>query len=74
MPAALASALAVLTLRVRRVDRPQLALIQEVFELFDTNGEGQLDEEELGSAMFALGFCQRGRAEVPRPDSDAWRR
>jgi hypothetical protein len=43
---------------------PQLMLIREVFELFDTDGEQQLDEEELASAIFAMGFSQHGHAEV----------
>ena len=42
----------------------QLTLIREVFELFDTDGEQQLDEAELASAIFAMGFCQHGHAEV----------
>ena len=39
-------------------------LIREVFELFDTDGEQQLDEEELASAIFAMGFCQNGHEQV----------
>ncbi len=42
----------------------QLVLIREVFELFDTDGEQQLDEEELASAIFAMGFSQHSHAEV----------
>jgi hypothetical protein len=42
----------------------QLDMIEEVFNLFDTDGQQQLDEEELASAIFALGFSQNGHLEV----------
>ena len=42
----------------------QLELIEEVFNLFDTDGQQQLDEEELASAIFALGFSQNGHMKV----------
>ncbi len=42
----------------------QLGMIEEVFNLFDTDGQQQLDEEELASAIFALGFSQKGHVEV----------
>jgi hypothetical protein len=33
--------------------------VKEVFELFDTDGQIELDEDELASAVYALGFSQR---------------
>ena len=57
------SSRAAITAPLRR-STVQLTLIREVFELFDTDGEQQLDEEELASAIFAMGFCQHGHAEV----------
>ena len=39
-------------------------MIEEVFNLFDTDGQQQLDEEELACAICAMGFCQTGYAEV----------
>jgi hypothetical protein len=42
----------------------QLDMIEEVFNLFDTDGQQQLDEEELAAAIFALGFSQTGHFEV----------
>ncbi len=30
--------------------------INDLFDLFDTNGDGSIDSEELNSALFALGF------------------
>ena len=57
------SSRAAITAPLRR-STVQLTLIREVFELFDTDGEQQLDEAELASAIFAMGFCQHGHAEV----------
>ncbi len=34
----------------------ETAQIKEIFDLFDTNGGGSIDQEELDAAMFALGF------------------
>ena len=34
----------------------QKTMIQEVFHLFDTDGQGQLEEKELAGAIFAMGF------------------
>ena len=42
----------------------QMELIEEIFNLFDTDGQQQLDEEELASAIFALGFSQHGHVQV----------
>jgi Ca2+-binding EF-hand superfamily protein len=42
----------------------QLRIVKEVFELFDTDGQNELDEEELASALYALGFSQEGHFEV----------
>jgi hypothetical protein len=42
----------------------QLAMIKEVFELFDTDGQHQLDEEELALAIFTLGFSQHHHVQV----------
>ncbi len=42
----------------------QLDLIEEVFNLFDTDGQQQLDEEELASAIFALGISQNDHSKV----------
>jgi hypothetical protein len=39
-------------------------MIREVFDLFDTDGQQQLDEEELASAIFALGFSQNDHVQV----------
>ena len=39
-------------------------MIKEVFELFDTDGEQQLDEEELALAIYTLGFSQSGHFQV----------
>jgi Ca2+-binding EF-hand superfamily protein len=37
--------------------------IKEIFELFDTDGCGELDETEARSAMLALGFQQASSGE-----------
>ncbi len=42
----------------------QLRIVEDVFELFDTDGQHELDEEELASALYALGFSQEGHFEV----------
>lgn len=42
----------------------QVATIKEVFELFDTDGQHQLDEEELACAIYTLGFSQNGHVQV----------
>ncbi len=42
----------------------QLDLIEEVFNLFDTDGQQQLDEEELASAIFTLGFSQNSHMKL----------
>jgi Ca2+-binding EF-hand superfamily protein len=42
----------------------QLAMIKEVFELFDTDGQQQLDEEELSLAIYTLGFSQTSHVQV----------
>ncbi len=39
-------------------------MIEEVFDLFDTDGQQQLDEHELACAICAMGFCQTGYVEV----------
>jgi hypothetical protein len=39
-------------------------MIKEVFDLFDTDGQQQLDEEELAHAIYALGFSQHGHVQV----------
>ena len=39
----------------------QVDHIKEIFDLFDTDGGGTMDAEELSSAMFALGFRSRGQ-------------
>ena len=38
------------------------AQIQEIFDLFDTDGGGVIDREELEAAMFALGFHSRSHS------------
>ncbi len=40
-------------------------MIEEIFNLFDTDGEQQLDEEELAAAVFAMGFSQHDHVQVP---------
>ncbi len=40
-------------------------MIKEIFNLFDTDGQQQLDEEELASAIFAMGFSQNDHLQVP---------
>jgi Ca2+-binding EF-hand superfamily protein len=42
----------------------QKKLVKDVFELFDTDGQNELDDEELASAIYALGFSQEGHIEV----------
>ncbi len=42
----------------------QLRIVKEVFELFDTDGQNELDEVELASALYALGFSQEHYLEV----------
>jgi Ca2+-binding EF-hand superfamily protein len=54
-------------------------MIREVFDLFDTDGEGQLDEAELASAIFAMGFSSHNHEELAaifmdRMDMDGDRR
>jgi Ca2+-binding EF-hand superfamily protein len=38
----------------------QVAHIEEIFKLFDTDGDGTIDDDELRPAMFALGFQSQG--------------
>ncbi len=45
-------------------DFEQKDMIVEVFNLFDTDGQQQLDEDELASAIFALGFSQNDHVQV----------
>ncbi len=40
-------------------------MIEEIFNLFDTDGEQQLDEDELAAAIFAMGFSQCDHVQVP---------
>jgi Ca2+-binding EF-hand superfamily protein len=41
--------------------------IKELFDLFDTNGGGSIDQEELDAAMFALGFQRNDESRsMPR--------
>jgi hypothetical protein len=54
----------ILTLKLMLLYEVQLYMIEEVFNLFDTDGQQQLDEDELASAIFALGFSQNGHFEV----------
>ncbi len=42
----------------------QKDVIEEVFKLFDTDGQHQLDEGELASAIYALGFSQNDHVKV----------
>ena len=42
------------------------AQIQEVFELFDTDGGNTIDSDELDAAMFALGFQPQGLSSKRR--------
>ena len=55
------------------------AQIREVFELFDTDGGGTIDRDELASAMCALGFPSHGAPAAPAspaaagPPADAGR-
>ncbi len=42
----------------------QLTLIKEIFELFDTDGNFLLDEEELALAIYSLGFSQTRHVQV----------
>ena len=54
-------------------------MIREVFNLFDTDGEGQLDEVELASAIFTMGFSSQNTEEMAakfmdRMDTDGNRR
>ena len=49
----------------------ELAQIKEIFDLFDTDGGGTIDREELDAAMFALGFrAGKGRGGDPQPERD----
>ena len=57
----------------------QNIMIREVFNLFDTDGEGQLDEAELASAIFTMGFSSHNHVEMAakfmdRMDTDGNRR
>ena len=44
--------------------------IEDIFDLFDINGGGTIDEEELNAAMFALGFQRNDegvvKVEIPK--------
>ncbi len=42
----------------------QMDMIRDVFNLFDTDGQQQLDEEELAAAIFAMGFSQHDHVQV----------
>jgi hypothetical protein len=41
-----------------------MVMIKDVFELFDTDGDQQLDEDELARAIHTLGFSQNGHVQV----------
>ncbi len=45
-------------------------MIETIFNLFDTDGEQQLDEEELAAAIFAMGFSQHDHVQVPDQHSN----
>ena len=44
----------------------QKAMIQDVFHLFDTAGQGQLDEKELAGAIFAMGFSTNNHHKMAK--------
>jgi hypothetical protein len=41
-------------------------LFQAVFKLFDTDGEGKLEERELASAIYAMGFSTRDHRQMAK--------
>eukprot|EP00291_Cryptomonas_curvata_P024939 CAMPEP_0172173548 /NCGR_PEP_ID=MMETSP1050-20130122/13127_1 /TAXON_ID=233186 /ORGANISM="Cryptomonas curvata, Strain CCAP979/52" /LENGTH=407 /DNA_ID=CAMNT_0012845339 /DNA_START=2406 /DNA_END=3629 /DNA_ORIENTATION=- len=49
-----------------KLSTEQLEMIREVFDLFDTDGQQQLDEEELACALSAMGFSQTGHVEMAK--------
>ena len=44
----------------------QKTMIQEVFHLFDTDGQGQLEEKELAGAIFAMGFSTNNHHKMAK--------
>ena len=44
----------------------QTAMIKEVFDLFDTDGEGMLEESELAPAIFAMGFSTHNHHQMAK--------
>jgi hypothetical protein len=55
-PTPLADALSTANYKRTALSSAQSAQIQEIFELFDTDGGGCIDQRELQFAMTALGF------------------
>jgi centrin-1 len=49
-----------------KLSQEQVDMIHEVFSLFDTDGEGQLQEDELAAAIFAMGFSTRNHHKLAR--------
>jgi calcium-binding protein CML len=45
-----------------QLTKQQIAQIEDIFNLFDTDGGGSIDRRELNFALVALGFKDRGRA------------
>ena len=52
--------------RFIELSQQQTDMIREVFELFDTDGEGKLQEDELASALFAMGISTRNHHKMAR--------
>ncbi len=55
-PTPLANALSTANYKRTALSSAQAAQIREIFELFDTDGGGCIDQHELQFAMTALGF------------------
>ena len=44
----------------------KVTMIKEVFDLFNTDGQGGLEEDELASAIFAMGFSTSGHHKLAK--------
>jgi Ca2+-binding EF-hand superfamily protein len=62
-PTPLADALSTANYKQTALSDAQAAQIREIFELFDTDGGGCIDQQELRFAMTALGFQTKENTE-----------
>ena len=51
---------------------PQAAQIREIFDLFDTDDTGSIEQREIKFALSALGFQTQGDSGKSKEDLEAW--